>query len=81
VLNYLFERQVGDIRVAEHLSDGSPVRYRMYYVQGQGLVEDVISRWTDTGFESSSGRIRGSAVDADTGGPIPNLLVAGVAQT
>jgi hypothetical protein len=82
VLTYRYERQVGDIRVAEHLSDGSPVRYRMYYVQGQGLVEDVISRWTDTGFESPSGRIMGTAIDADTGSPIPNLLVtAGGAQT
>jgi len=39
VLKYRYERQLGDIRVAEHLSDGSPVRYRMYDVQGQGLVE------------------------------------------
>jgi hypothetical protein len=81
-VKYRYERQVGDIRVAEHLSDGSPVRYRMYNVQGQGLVEDVISRWTDTGYDSPSGRIMGTALDADSGGPIPNLLVAaGGAQT
>jgi hypothetical protein len=81
VIKYRYERQAGSIRVAEHLSDGSPVRYRMYYVQGQGTVEDVISRWTDTAYESSRGRIRGEAKDAETGQPIPNLLVsAGGAQ-
>lgn len=82
VVKYRYERQVGDIRVAEHLSDGSPVRYRMIVVQGQSMVEDVISRWTDTAYESPSGRILGAALDAATGNPIPNLLIAaGGAQT
>ena len=81
VIKYRYERQAGSIRVAEHLSDGSPVHYRMYYVQGQGTVEDVISRWTDTSYEAPRGRIRGEAKDAETGKPIPNLLVvAGGAQ-
>jgi len=82
VIQYRYERQADSIRVAEHLSDGSAVRYRMYYITGQGSVDDVISRWTDTAFESSSGRIMGNATDATTGAPIPNLLViAGGAQT
>ena len=82
VIKYRYERQLGDIRVAEHLSDGSPVRYRMYYVQGQSMVEDVISRWTDTTYEAPSGRIMGSALDASTSQPIPSLLItAGGAQT
>ena len=82
VIKYRYERQLGDIRVAEHLSDGSPVRYRMYYVQGQGIVEDVVSRWTDTTYEAPSGRIMGSALDATSSQPIPNLLVtAAGAQT
>jgi hypothetical protein len=81
VIKYRYERQAGSIRVAEHLSDGSPVRYRLYYVQGQGAVEDVISRWTDTSYEAQRGRVRGEAKDAETGQPIPNLLVvAGGAQ-
>jgi hypothetical protein len=82
VIKYRYERQVGDVRVAEHLSDGSAVRYRMYFVQGQGMVEDKVSRWTDTTYDSPSGRIMGSALDADSNEPIPNLLIAaGGAQT
>ena len=82
VVQYRYERQADSIRVAEHLSDGSAVRYRLYHVLGQGSVDDVISRWTDTDYVSQSGRITGSAMDNLTGVPIPNLLVtAGGAQT
>jgi hypothetical protein len=82
VVQYRYERQADSIRVAEHLSDGSAVRYRMYQVLGQGSVDDVISRWTDTAFEGPSGRIMGNAAEFTTGAPIPNLLViAGGAQT
>ena len=82
LVKYRYERQSGPIRVAEHLSDGSAVRYRLLQVGAQSSVEDVISRWTDTAYALPSGRIQGQAVDAATNQPIPNLLVsAGGAQT
>lgn len=82
VIKYRYERQGESLQVAEHLSDGSPVRYRLYHVLGQGTAEDVVSSWTDTLFEAPTGRINGQAVDLDSGEPIPNLLVsAGGAQT
>ncbi len=82
LIKYRYERQSGPIRVAEHLSDGSAVRYRLLHVGAQSSVEDVISRWTDTAYALSGGRIQGQAVDAATNQPIPNLLVsAGGAQT
>ena len=82
LVKYRYERQSGSIRVAEHLSDGSAVRYRLLHVGAQSSVEDVISRWTDTAYALTGGRIQGQAVDAGTNQPIPNLLVgAGGAQT
>ena len=82
LVRYRYERQSGPIRVAEHLSDGSAVRYRLLQVGAQSSVEDVISRWTDTAYALPGGRIQGQAVDAGTNQPIPNLLVsAGGAQT
>lgn len=82
IIQYRYERSAGAVRVAEHLSDGSAVRYRMLHVTGQMLVDDVISRWTDTAYAQPSGRIAGKAVDAVSGAPIPSLLVsAGGAQT
>ncbi|MFM8320563.1 MAG: carboxypeptidase regulatory-like domain-containing protein [Chloroflexota bacterium] len=82
VLTYRYERDAMGVRVAEHLSDGTQVRYRMYVVHGQGVVEDVVSRWTDTDFTYPTGRISGKAADAVSGKPLPNLLVeAGGMQT
>ncbi len=68
--------------MAEHLSDGSAVRYRMVHVTGQSTVKDVVSRWTDTSFTLPTGRIEGTATDSETLEPIASLLItAGGAQT
>jgi hypothetical protein len=82
IVKYRYERVVESIRVSEHTADGSPVRYRLYHVTGQGRVEDVVSRWMDTEYAGPTGRIIGQAKDIETGLPIPNLLIsAGGAQT
>ncbi|MGW8249279.1 MAG: glycoside hydrolase family 113, partial [Anaerolineales bacterium] len=76
VVKYRYTRQTPEAPAVEHTSDGRQVRYRLYNVQGPGTVQDVVSRWTDTTFDSPSGRIMGTAIDAETKQPIPNLLVA-----
>ncbi len=82
LIKYRYERQADGIRVAEHLSDGSPVRYRMLHITGQVEVQDVISRWTDSDFMLPFGRIQGQIIDMQSQLPIPNILVeAGGAQT
>jgi hypothetical protein len=82
VIKYRYERQGDELRVAEHTSDGSPVRYRMFAVNGPGGTNDVVSRWTDTTYSLASGRILGQATDVMSRKPIPNLLIsAGGAQT
>lgn len=81
-VQYRYERQAGGVTVAEHVSDGTPVRYRLYHVVAPGAVSDVVSRWTNTQFNATTGRIIGRATDAETEQPIPSLLVtAGGAQT
>ncbi len=82
VVSYRYERDLGGVRVAEHLPDGSAVRYRNYVVSGQNMVEDVISRWTDSPFIGVTGRIQGQANETTSGAPLPGLLVeAGGMQT
>jgi len=81
VLKYRYTRQ-GNLLSQEHLSDGRPVRYRLYQVDGPAVVNDVVSRWTDTAFSGPIGRISGQVTDAVSGQPIANILVtAGGAQT
>ena len=80
-VKYRYSRQASAAMVEEHVSDGRQMRYRLYHVEGPGVVQDVVTRWTDTKFEGDTGRISGQALDAQTGQPIPNLLiVAGGAQ-
>jgi hypothetical protein len=80
-VKYRYERQSGTARVIEHISDGRPVRYRLYHVEGPGTVQDVVSRWTDTRFDGPTSRIKGQVTDAETSAPLPGLLVmAGGAQ-
>ena len=81
VVKYRYMHQSGPVQLAEHLPDGSAVRYRLYHVNQQASVEDVVSTWTDSTYIPPTGRIIGEAHDSQSGAPIPNLLVtAGGAQ-
>lgn len=82
VIKYRYSRQGEIAMVEEHLSDGRQMRYRLYHVEGPGIVQDVVTRWTDTNYQGTTGRIIGHALDMDSGQPIPNLLIiAGGAHT
>ena len=58
MIQYRYQRQ-GSTLSQEHLPDGRPVRYRLYHVEGPGIVEDIVSRWTNTTFEGFGGELRG----------------------
>ncbi len=80
-VKYRYQRQ-GNFTLQEHLPDGRPVHYRLYVIDGPGAVEDIISRWTDTGFTGETGRMPGVVSDAQSGQALPGvLLTAGGAQT
>jgi hypothetical protein len=74
VIKYRYSREGSSI-VSEHLYNDRPVRYRLYHVEGPGNVEDVLSRWTDSAYIGSKGRIMGEVLDFTSAKPIPNLLV------
>ncbi|MBC8509483.1 MAG: carboxypeptidase regulatory-like domain-containing protein, partial [Chloroflexi bacterium] len=81
VVKYRYSRQ-GDILAEEHISNGRPVRYRLYQVGAPGEVHDVVTRWNDTRFEGVTGRITGTLTDAQSGTSTPGILIAaGGAQT
>ncbi|MCI0519030.1 MAG: hypothetical protein L0Z70_02090, partial [Chloroflexi bacterium] len=82
MVQYRYSRGAAAAPVEEHLSDGRQMRYRLLHVSGERVIEDFVSRWTDTPFTGPTGRIMGIARDAITSQPIPNLLiVAGGMQT
>jgi Glycoside Hydrolase Family 113/Carboxypeptidase regulatory-like domain len=81
VLKYRYSRE-GASTVDEHLNNAQAVRYRIFHVEGPGTVDDVLSQWTDSNYQTPSGRIMGTVTDKNTGKPAPNILVtAGGEQT
>jgi hypothetical protein len=74
VLKYRYSRE-GSAIVNEHLYNDRAVRYRLYDVEGPAMVQDAISRWTDTTYQGPTGRIMGDVTDYSNGKPVPNLLV------
>ncbi|NMC14763.1 MAG: carboxypeptidase regulatory-like domain-containing protein [Chloroflexi bacterium] len=82
VIKYRYLRQGEEIFAQEHISDGRPVRYLIFYVTAPATVQDVVSRWTDTEFHGATGRIMGEVTDQNSNQPLAGLLVtAGGAQT
>ena len=82
VITYRYERGAEEAPVIEHNPDGRPVRNRLFYVQSQAKVTDIVSRWTDSQFNEPAGRIVGQVREQNTGIPLPDMLAtAGGVQT
>jgi hypothetical protein len=79
VVKYRYMRK-GQALTLENTPADRAVRYRIYFVNGTGAVEDVVSAWSDSLFNSLNGRITGEVVDSSTNVPIPNILVAAGGQ-
>jgi hypothetical protein len=79
-IKYRYEYGSGSSRVLEYVTDGKPVRYRVLHVEGPGLVDDVVARWSNTRYEGPTGRITGRALDASSGSPVPNILVSSAGE-
>ncbi len=66
----------GNNRSQETTSGNLPVRYRLYKVDGDGVIEDAVSSWTGQDFNGATGDIQGLAIDSVSNLPIPNLLLS-----
>ncbi len=75
VVTYRYLRQAV-LPVFEDDSGDRIVRYRMYSVTAPGVVQDVVSSWTDSPFSAPTGRVTGTVVNAADGKPLPNILIA-----
>jgi hypothetical protein len=82
VIKYRYLRDNDPFGV-EYTSLGNQVRYRMYAVEGPGVVRDFIAAWKTSAPESSQlGRINGQVANKSNHAPVINALVcAGGMQT
>ncbi|MCZ2126695.1 MAG: hypothetical protein LC099_02850 [Anaerolineales bacterium] len=74
VLKYRYER-VGGAGATESAADGSPIRYRLYSAASSAEVRDVVAAWSDRRSPRPTGTILGQIHNADSGAPLPNILV------
>ena len=74
VVKYRYARR-GAVQVNEDTNLGTPVRYRLYHVLAQGEIDDIVGDWADKTYARQTGTIMGRVLNADTGAPIPNVLV------
>ena len=80
VLKYRYVRLAAS-RINEDTNSDTAIRYRLLRVSGPTQVTDTVNSWADKPVGTFSGNIFGTVVNADTGVPIPDILVtAGGAQ-
>lgn len=66
----------------EYTAEGEPVRYRLYYVDGPGVVQDIVAAWRSRPNGEVLGRIQGHVANQSNNAPVVNALVtAGGVQT
>lgn len=75
VIRYRYVRRLGNARVTEDTNLDEPIRYRLFYVSGPTQITDTVSSWTDKPVNTLSGNISGTVVNADSGAPIPDIMV------
>ncbi len=74
VVKYRYARRGASVTM-EDTTLGSVIRYRMHFVAGPGDVQDIVSDWGDRSYSRPTGNILGQVYNADTGAPLPNMLV------
>jgi hypothetical protein len=74
VIKYRYIRH-GAAQVMEDTALRGAIRYRLYYAVGPAEVRDIIADWGDKNYSRPTGTILGQVFNADTGSPLPNMLV------
>lgn len=75
VLKYRYTRR-NQYAIIEHTQIDEQVRYRLAWVENPLEIRDVISKWSDTSYNwPDPGRISGVISNAETGQPLPGMLV------
>ncbi len=74
VVKYRYVRRSAS-QVLEDTNLGTAIRYRMHNVTGPSEVQDIVADWGDKSFARPTGKIEGHILNADTGSPLPSILV------
>jgi hypothetical protein len=75
IVKYKYIRR-GGTQAGEDSGTDARIRYRIYHAFGPGEVQDIIADWGDRSLTRPTGAILGQVFNADTGSPLPNILVS-----
>lgn len=75
VIRYRYMRKGGNTIVNEDTNGDQIIRYRLFYVSGPTQITDTVSSWADRAVNTVSGSVSGTVLNADTGAPIPDMLI------
>lgn len=76
LVKYRYVRQSSAGNVVEVTSNGEPVAYRTYLVDGPGhLSHDVVVGWSDLAPSAETGQVSGVVTDAASGQPVAGATV------
>jgi hypothetical protein len=79
IVKYRYVR-MGSAQFPEDTALDANIRYRLFYAAGPAEVRDVVSGWSDQPNAAATGSIQGRILNADTGAPIPDILVTAAGQ-
>lgn len=74
VVKYRYIRR-GAAQVVEDTTFDEPIRYRIHHAVGPAEVLDIVADWGDKNYTRPNGAILGQVFNAETGSPLPNILV------
>ncbi len=79
VVKYRYIKISDDI-TTEAKADGHPIRYRMYYVDQENSITDILYSWEGEASKNPTGTLSGTLMDSESDQPIPDILVSAGGQ-
>jgi len=75
IIKYRYVK-IGSTMTPEVVSDGQPVRYRLFYVKSSDSAVDILQCWQNEAVNAAVGSLSGVVLNDETGEPIPDILVS-----
>ncbi len=63
------------LEVAEQKADGTPVGYRVAFVQKNAVMKDIVSGWPNTPYTGETADLNGIVHDSKSNQPLPDVLI------
>ena len=63
------------VEVSEQKADGTPVGYRVAFVQKNAVIKDIVSAWPNAPYTGQTANLTGIVHDSESNQPLPDILI------